>query len=406
MFGAALVFFIFLSKNSSRRLEQHVSEGLEKKIEQQRDESDRLYQYISKSMSEIGGRNNDNFQKLRSEFDEKFNRLDTKMMHSQESIQKGLQSGLTNFNETTGKIGEKFAHMTKFDENSKQIMDTMLNLNKTLSNVKSRGMFGEYQLELLISETFPEGSYDKQVSVKTNSQERVDFVVKIPQGPNKFTMLPIDSKFPLTSYERLLKSRENSDEAEEEEALKDLLSSVKNSAKEIQKKYINPPRTTDFAILFLPQESIFLEIAKRSSAMDELRKKYNVIVIGPSIFHVLLSTLVLGFRNVAMAEKSREILGLFDEAYTEIKRFSSAVEDAVRRNEMAGTALEKLQKRSSLIERRFEKLPKSSAKEFPEQNHIAASEEEFSLPAATSHVAKIKDEAFSNKEDTTLFTAE
>ena len=181
-------------------------------------------------------------------------------------------------------------------------------LKKVLDNVKTRGVLGEYQLENILEQLLTPDQYAKNVATKKDSQGHVEFAVKLPgKNSDEPVWMPIDSKFPIQSYEVLLNSYENGNPKEIEQAQKILLKTIEGFAKDISEKYVNPPYTTDFAILFLPIESLYAEVLRHPGLFELLQRKYRITITGPTTLSALLNSLHMGFRTLQVQQRSSEV---------------------------------------------------------------------------------------------------
>ena len=234
-------------------------------------------------------------------------------------------------------------------------------LNKTLSNVKTRGIFGETQLENILSDILAPSLYDKNVVTKRSksaNRDAVEFAVKIPdkETSGEFMYLPIDSKFPATYYDRIREASENMDNEALGRAVKELEQRVKNDAKDIRDKYIDPPNTTDFAIMFLPTESLYAEVLRISGLVEECQTRYHVVITGPSTFAALLNSLSIGFRYMAVNRDSKRILKLLSAIKTQYANLSELIAMAGKRLDSAKKANDDLRKRTELINKRLSSI--------------------------------------------------
>ncbi|BAK80762.1 DNA recombination protein RmuC [Candidatus Arthromitus sp. SFB-rat-Yit] len=216
-------------------------------------------------------------------------------------------------------------------------------LRKILSNVKTRGIIGEYQLENLISQTLNENQYIKNVITKHNSKDRVEFALKIPsKNSGKELLLPIDSKFPLDNYSKLVESYESSDKDNIEKYSKLLETSIKKFSKDIHEKYIDLDNTTDFAILFLPIESLYSEISKRINLIEFIQREYKIIITGPTTLYAMLSSLNLAFKTISIEKHSSKVWKVLGEVKKEFDSFSNILEKAKNKLEQVSNDLTSL----------------------------------------------------------------
>jgi DNA recombination protein RmuC len=203
-------------------------------------------------------------------------------------------------------------------------------LKKVLSNVKMRGGIGEVQLAMLLEQILAPEQYAANVKTKQNSADIVEFAIKLPgrDDNNKQVWLPIDAKFPKDVYEQLQTAYDASDLPEIEAAQKNLEQTIKKMAKDISDKYLDPPNTTDFAILFLPFEGIYAEVVRKASLLEDLQRNYKIIVTGPSTLAAILNSLQMGFKTLAIQKRSGEVWKVLGNVKTEFEKFGGLIEKA------------------------------------------------------------------------------
>jgi DNA recombination protein RmuC len=224
----------------------------------------------------------------------------------------------------------------------KTVANGVTDLKKVLSNVKTRGTMGEIQLSAILSEILAPEQYAEQVAVTPNGRERVDFAVKLPGNTEgECVYLPIDSKFPGDSYANLLDAYDNGDPAEIKNRWNILESEIKSCAKSIHDKYIVPPHTTDFAILFLPFEGLYAEVVNHGM-VETLQNLYKVNIAGPSTMAAMLNSLQMGFRTLAIQKKSGEVWKILEEAKKEFNSFETVLNKTRERLRQADDELDKL----------------------------------------------------------------
>ncbi len=226
-------------------------------------------------------------------------------------------------------------------------------LKKVLTNVKSRGVWGEAQLGNILSEMLAPSQYETNCAVVPGSDLRVEYAVKLPGSGDRPVLLPIDAKFPLEDYRRLIEKRETGTAEECAESEAALRNALRTEARRISSKYIAPPGTTDFAIMFLPLEGLYAEALRDAALYDELQEKYRVILSGPSTLAALLTSLQIGFRTVAIEKRSMEVWQLLNAVRNEFGRFSELLDTARRRIRSAGDSLEMASRHSRGIQQRL-----------------------------------------------------
>ncbi|MBW2242761.1 MAG: DNA recombination protein RmuC [Deltaproteobacteria bacterium] len=238
-------------------------------------------------------------------------------------------------------------------------------LKKVLTNVKTRGTWGEVQLEALLEQMLAPGQWEKQVQVKRASAERVDFGVRMP-GPDgdegEPVWLPIDAKFPQEDYLRLIEAHERGDVTAENEAGKALEARVRAEARSIRDKYISPPKTTDFALLFLPTEGLYAEVLRRPGLVEALQNDMRVNVAGPTTLAALLNSLQLGFRTLAIQKRSADVWKLLSAVKAQYGKFGELLAKVDKKLQEASNTIGQATERTELIQKRLGKV-----EELPEQ---------------------------------------
>lgn len=215
-------------------------------------------------------------------------------------------------------------------------------LKKVLTNVKTRGILGEIQLGAILEEILAPEQYETNCRVKPGSREAVEYAVKIPSAEDdSFVYLPIDSKFPGETYERLLDAYDTGSKETVDNAAKELVARIKAEAKDIREKYIYPPATTEFAVLFLPFEGLYCEAVNRG-LVEELQRRYRVNIAGPSTMAAFLNSLQMGFKTVAIQKRSSEVWEVLGAVKTEFEKFDTVLESARNRIRQADDDLERL----------------------------------------------------------------
>ena len=241
-------------------------------------------------------------------------------------------------------------------------------LKKVLTNVKTRGIWGEMQLGNLIRQTLAPGQYEENVAVIPGSQERVEFAVCLPDKSGRMVYLPVDSKFPQEDYIRLTEASQNGDAAGAEAARKALSQRLRTEAKKISDKYIAPPNTTDFAIMFLPVEGLYAEALQTPELIESLQRDYRVVIAGPGTFSAMLNALQMGFRTMAIEKRSGEVWHLLGEIRNDFTRFAEMLENTRRRLNQAGESIDTAVTRSRTIQRKLSAIETDApALDFPSE---------------------------------------
>ncbi|MGI6161253.1 MAG: DNA recombination protein RmuC [Christensenellales bacterium] len=240
-------------------------------------------------------------------------------------------------------------------------------LKKAINNVKTRGVFGEVQLERILEQMLTAAQYEKNAQVKSRSQERIEFAIKLPgKNDESFVFLPIDSKFPSENYDALLAAYDSGEKNDIAMAKTVFANKIKTFAKEISGKYINPPTTTDFAILFLPFESLYAEVVQTPGLFEELQSKYKITVTGPTTLSAFLNALQMGFKTLTIEKHSSEVWNILGAVKTEFKTFEGVLNSVQKKLRGADDELSKLVgTRTNVINRKLRtvnELPESDAR--------------------------------------------
>ena len=276
---------------------------------------------------------------MRETVDEKLSKtLNERLAKSFETVDKQLES-----------VREGLGEM-------KNLAQDVGGLKKVLSNVKMRGGLGEVQLEMLLEQILAPSQFEANVRSKKGSQDIVEFVIKLPGRDDQQgeVLLPIDAKFPKDAYEQLVDAYESGDTAAIEAMNKNLENTIKKMAKDISEKYIDPPYTTDFAIMFLPFEGIYAEVIRRSHLIEQLQREYKVIVTGPTTLAAILNSLQMGFRTLALQKRSSEVWTILGQVKSEFEKFGGLLDKAKKNIEAAGNNIDDLiGTRTNAIERRL-----------------------------------------------------
>ena len=273
------------------------------------------------------------------------------------------------------RLGESFKQVSERLEQVHKGLGEMQNiatgvgdLKKVLSNVKTRGVLGEYQLENILEQILTPEQYGKNVATKKGSQANVEFAIKLPgKDSDKEVWMPIDSKFPIESYNELLDAFDDGDKAKIEAAQKVLNRNIENFAKTISEKYIDPPHTTDFGIMFLPVESLYAEVLRDPALFETLQRKYKITVTGPTTLSALLSSLQMGFRTLAVQKRSSEVWDILKAVKYEFKEFSGVLAKVQKQLTTASGTLDTLQTtRTNVLERKLKDVETFTAIEAEE----------------------------------------
>lgn len=300
---------------------------------------------FSKSISEFNNLQKDKFGELSQKQGELLKSTEDKLEKMRETVDEKLQSTLEK------RLGESFKLVSERLEVVHKGLGEMQNLamgvgdlKKVLSNVKTRGTLGEIQLGRILDQILTKDQYDINVATKNGSRDNVEFAIKLPgkDRASEVVYLPVDSKFPLDVYHSLVDAYEIGDQSSIEEAYKKLEAAIKKSAKDIRDKYIDPPYTTDFAIMFLPIEGLYAEVVKRTNLVEILQREYKINVTGPTTLAALLNSLQMGFRTLAIEKRSSEVWNVLGAVKTEFGKFEEVLKATQKKLNQASTDLDKL----------------------------------------------------------------
>ena len=283
-------------------------------------------------------------------------RLDDMRVMVEEKLQKTLNE----------RIGQSFELVRTQLENvqkglgeMKSLAEDVGGLKKVLGNVKTRGTFGEVQLAALLEQMLSPEQYEANVKTRKNATEFVEFAIKLPgkDGSKEPVYLPIDAKFPKDVYEQYIDAYEEGDTALIESTSRQLETTIKRMAKDIHDKYIEPPYTTDFAIMFLPFENIYAEVIRRTALVETLQKDFKIVVTGPTTLGAILNSLQMGFRTLAIQKRTGEVWSVLGAVKTEFGKFGGMLEKVQKNLQSAGDHLEEVMgKRTRAIERKLRQV--------------------------------------------------
>ncbi len=285
-----------------------------------------------------------------------------KLEEMRQTVDEKLQSTVEKrFNDSFKLISDRLELVHKGLGEMQTLATGVGDLKKVLSNVKTRGSLGEIQLGAILEEMFSPEQYEYNALVVTGSQERVEYVIKLPgkNEDNKPLLLPIDSKFPNEDYQRLLEAYDragNMDAKELESIGRQFENAVKKSAKDIRDKYIHPPVTTDFGIMFVPTEGLYAEILRRTGLFESLRKDFKVTVVGPTNLVAFLNSLQMGFRTLAIEKRSSEVWEVLGAVKSDFGKFGDILEKTKKKLQEATNTIDKAGVRTRAIERQLRKV--------------------------------------------------
>ncbi len=333
----------------------------------QKDSLDRF----SVQLKDLTEMNIKNLENMRNTIE---NNLKEIQKDSSEKLEKMRQTVDEKLHDTLEKrLGDSFKQVSERLEQVHKGLGEMQNLatgvgklEKVLSNVKTRGVLGEYQLGTLLEQILTPDQYSKNVKTRPEGNNFVEFAIKFPgkRGIDDFIWMPVDSKFPTEDYQSLADAYEKADIKVIEEKKKSLYGRLKSSAKDIHDKYIEPPFTTDFGIMFLPFEGLYAEAMREPGLFETVQREYKVVITGPSTLAALMNSLQMGFRTLAIEKRSGEVWELLGAVKTEFRNFGDVLDKTKKKLEQASSDIEKAGTRSRAIERKLrdvQELPQSDS---------------------------------------------
>lgn len=335
------------NRETLRRL---VEDKLDATATKQSEEAKGLREELNAAFHRLGGSVEGRLDAIRQESASK---LDEMRKTVDEKLQSTLESRL---GESFNLVVEQLKSVHDGLGEMRALASNVGDLKTVLTNVKVRGTFGEVQLELLLEQFLAPDQYEKDVRIKDNTGERVEFAVKLPEG----VILPIDAKFPREAYDRLVSASDANDAVQIEAMRKQLQAQVRQCAKDIRDKYIMAPKTTDFAVLFLPTEGLFAEVLRQPGVFDQIHRDFKVTVAGPTTLCAFLNALQMGFRSLAIKQRSSEVWTLLSAVQSEFSKYNEVVNKLAKQLHTAADSVEKLGQRTRVMTRTLksvEKLP-------------------------------------------------
>lgn len=299
--------------------------------------------------------------RVKSLQDDNSKKLEEMRLTVDEKLQKSVER---RFNESFKQISGQLTQVYQGLGEMKTLANGVGDLKKVMEGVKTRGIYGEVQLGNIISDCMPQEQYEENIITKKGSNDRVEFAIKMPGKDDLTVYLPIDSKFPVENYERLIAAYDQGDKSTIESFRKALSSDVKEQAKKISTKYLDPPATTDFGVMFVPTESLYAEILRIPGLSDEVRRKYSVTICSPSTLPVILSGLTMGFRSVAIEKRSAEVWQTLGAVKAQFGKFGDLLAATKKKLEETANKIGSAEVTSRQIERKLksvETLPKSDS---------------------------------------------
>ena len=323
---------------------------------------------FSKQLTNLTQTNEQKMDKMRETIEERLRHLQEdnskKLDQMRSTVDEKLSSTLEHrLGESFKLVSERLEMVHKGLGEMQKLASGVGDLKRVLTNVKTRGTWGEIQLGNLLEQMLTPEQYSKNVATKKNSNDRVEFAVKLPgrdEASGEVVWLPIDAKFPQEDYQRLMDAQEQGNQVLAEEASKAMELKVKSFAKDIRDKYIDPPGTTDFGIMFLPTEGLYAEVLRRPGLCDCLQREYRIVVAGPTNLIALLNSLQMGFRTLAIEKRSSEVWTLLGAVKTEFGRFGDILDKTQKKLQEASNTIEDAAKKSRSIGRKLKNVQELS----------------------------------------------
>ena len=339
-----------------RENRKEMAESLERMQGSNEKALERMRTSNEKGLEQVRSSNEKSLEQLRTGNEKKLEEM-------RETVDEKLKASVEKrFNESFKSISEQLSQVYRGLGEMKTLATGVGDLKKVMEGVKTRGIYGEVQLGAIIEDTLNKTQYEENIITKHGSSDRVEFAVKMP-GKETDVFLPIDSKFPVENYTRLIAAYDAGDKAEISAYQKALAADVKEQAKKISTKYIDPPATTDFGIMFVPTESLYAEIIRVPGLADEVRQKYHITVAAPSTLPVMLSGLLMGFRTVAIEKRSAEVWQVLGAVKTQFGKFGDALEGVQKKLQESANKIESAKTTSRQIERKLKSVEELPAKE-------------------------------------------
>ena len=331
---------------------------------------DRVTKDIGTNFRENRKEISDNFGLVQKTLDTRVRELQDhntkKLEEMRQTVDEKLQASVEKrFNESFKTISTQLTQVYQGLGEMKTLANGVGDLKKVMEGVKTRGIYGEVQLGNIISDTLSSDQYCENIATKKGSNDRVEFAVKMPgKDESAQVFLPIDSKFPVENYQRLVAAYEQGDKTEILKYQKALALDVKEQAKKISTKYIDPPHTTEFAMMFLPTESLYAEILRIPGLDDEIRQKFHITIASPSTLPVILSGLLMGFRTLAIEKRSSEVWQILGAVKSQFGKFGDLLEATKKKLQESANKIDAAATTSRVIERKLknvESLPSSES---------------------------------------------
>jgi len=354
-----LAVFLLRARSAEREAREELSRSLAT-----------FSQTLSAQMGSVATVQNAQFENLRGAVEQRLERIQqdnaAKLEQMRQTVDEKLQTTLDKrLSESFKQVSERLELVHKGLGEMQTLAAGVGDLKKVLSNVKSRGVFGEVQLAALLEQVMAPEQYERNVATRPGSRERVEFAIKLPgRDRGEHVLLPIDAKFPIEDYQRLQAAQDAGDKALVEMAEKALEARVKQEAKTISEKYVEPPHTTEFALLYLPFEGLFGEVLRRPGLFEQIQRQWRVTICGPTNLLAYLNSLQMGFRTLAIQQRSSEVWNVLGTVKAEFGKFADVLANTKRQLQTVANTIDQAEVRTRQIERKLkdvEVLPGADA---------------------------------------------
>ena len=357
-------------KSSSESLQQRMVENIHIQKDQLDSFSKQLMMMAKVSEERLEAMRRTIENQLRAIQEDNTRKLEQMRATVDEKLQTTLEKRL---GESFKQVSERLEQVYKGLGEMRNLATGVGDLKKVLTNVKTRGTWGEIRLSHILEQILTPDQYGVNVATKKNSSDRVEFAIKLPgqdTDEQQVVWMPIDSKFPQEDYQRLLDAQEAADKELADKSIKNLEMRIKTEAKYIKEKYIDPPHTTDFGIMFLPIEGLYAEVLRRPGLCDTLQREFRIVVTGPTTLAALLNSLQMGFRTLAIEKRSSEVWELLGVVKTEFGKFGDVLAKTKKKLKEASNTIGLAEVRTRAIERKLRDV-----QELPQENGLDAIEQ-------------------------------
>ena len=339
-------------KNNTNELKESIQRQLSEMIQKNKESQMEIVESNQKGQNKLSDTMLEAMNNIRKTNEEKLNDINKSVS---EKLDKSLNERLDqNFQQIGERLGALYQSLGELNKLSSGVTD----LNKTLSNVKTRGVWGEIQLQSILEDTMTPSQYETNIAIKKNSDDRVEFAVNIPSKDDdkEMVLLPIDSKFPSDIFNKIVAASEEGDAANVVAATKELEQRIKGEARTIRDKYIDPPKTTDFAIMFLPTESLYSEVLRINGLNEWCQTNCKVVISGPTTITALLNSLRVGFSNLTLNKKTKEVIKTLQAVKAQYNTMDELIDKTQKKLSEAIGSTDKLKHRNQMIQSKMKNI--------------------------------------------------